>query len=500
MRRLPAPLTALALLAGSGVIAVAPTPSTATLSAAMPSAVRGQARVSDWPAYGHDLADSHVQPSAGDVDVRTVGRLRIAWAARGRGLSADGSASFVTGAPAVAGGLVVWGDWSGTVHAADVRTGAVRWATHVAGALYFGQVNSSPVVAGSRVFVGTGSGRVVALDRATGRQLWSTVVDKASYTDLFSSPVVIGSKVVIGVSSVQLTFPLHPYTFRGSVVALDVRSGRLLWRTWVQRPGVDGAGGSVWSTAAVDPARGLLYIGTGQAYEQPAGPRTDALLALRVGNGRVRWHRQFTHGDVFNFFGQSTGRDYDIGASPNLFDIRGRPVVGVGDKAGHYAVLGALTGKTVWRRQLCPGSHLGGVMTTAAVTGDSIWTTCNRLRDKDELADKVNRTSVLRLDAGSGRTIWTRSVTGGTVGAVTEAGGLVFVPNTLGTVRAFDARSGRLLWQARPAGSGQRIDHGVTGGITVADDRVLVPYGYTFIASPRFPKNAVGGLVAYRVP
>lgn len=90
---------------------------------------------------------------------------------------------------------------------------------------------------------------------------------------------------------------------------------------------------------------------------------------------------------------------------------------------------------------------------------------------------------------------------GGTVGGVTEAGRVVFVPNTLGTVRAFDGKSGRLLWRARPGGAGDRADHGIAGGATVAANRVLVPYGYVFLlatASP--PEDSVGGLRAYRVP
>ena len=39
-------------------------------------------------------------------------------------------------------------------------------------------------------------------------------------------------------------------------------------------------GATVWSSAAVDDIRKLVFIGTGQAYEQPAGPRTDALIAM----------------------------------------------------------------------------------------------------------------------------------------------------------------------------------------------------------------------------
>ena len=454
---------------------------------------------SDWPSYGHDLANSRSSPDAGAISARSVPRLRIAWAARGQGLDAAGNAPFVTATPAVQGRLAVWGDWRGAVHAVDVTTGAVRWVAHLAGPHYLAQINSSPAIAGDRVFVSTGTGKVVALDRATGRQIWSTLVDDTPETDLFSSPTVVGSRVVIGVSSVQLALRLPMYTFHGSVVALDARSGRIRWRTWVQRPGIDGPGGSVWSSAAADPARGLLYIGTGQAYEQPAGPRTDSLLALRIRDGKVRWVRQFTSGDAFNFFDQVRGRDYDIGASPNLFDVHGRHVVGVGDKGGRYAVFDASTGVRVWRRGLCPGSHLGGIMTTAAVASGSIWVTCNRLQNKNELADPANRTSIMCLDAATGRTLWVRTVPGGTAGAITEAGGAVFVPNTLGTVRAFDEHTGRLLWKVRPGGAGFNIDHGVAGGITVAADRVLIPYGYSFLTSTSFPKDAIGGLVAYRV-
>lgn len=61
----------------------------------------------------------------------------------------------------------------------------------------------------------------------------------------------------------------------------------------------------------------------------------------------------------------------------------------------------------------------------------SIWVMCNRLSNKHELADDTNRTSVLHLDAATGRTRRVRTVPGGTVGAVTEAGGAAFVPDTL---------------------------------------------------------------------
>ena len=216
-------------------------------------------------------------------------------------------------------------------------------------------------------------------------------------------------------------------------------------------------------------------------------------FALRLRDGRIAWKRQFTRDDVYTFFGGCC--DYDIGASPNLFQIGRRAVVGVGDKAGRYAVLDRETGRTVWRRRLCRGSHLGGVMTTAAVAHGSIWVSCNRfaaaaLSPFPDLAHPRNRTDIFALRAANGSTRWRRRVKGVTLGALTEAGGTVFVPNTSGQLRAWSAASGRLLWTGRPGGP-------LGGGVTVAGGRLLVGYGN--FAGPAQPPTSTGGLVAYAV-
>jgi polyvinyl alcohol dehydrogenase (cytochrome) len=264
----------------------------------------------------------------------------------------------------------------------------------------------------------------------------------------------------------------------------------------------------VWSTAAVDERRGLAYVGTGQGYVRPVGDLTDALLALCLTDGSIAWHRQFTADDVWNVFGGGFfGKDYDIGASPNLFRIGRRDVVGAGDKGGRYAAFDRDTGATIWRSRLCAGSHFGGVMTTAAVAGGSIWTTCNTVpatafKEQDVTHPyfdwpSIQRppafTDLMRLDAATGHIKWRRRVPGITFGAVTEAGGVVFVPNTDGQFRALAARSGRVLWTARPGAP-------MGGGATVAGGEVLIGYGVQFGSLQRFehpPAGALGGMVAY---
>jgi polyvinyl alcohol dehydrogenase (cytochrome) len=312
-----------------------------------------------------------------------------------------------------------------------------------------------------------------------------------------------------GISSIQ-NYAEPPYDFRGSVLALDTQTGKTLWQTDTVPAGSGGSGGSVWGTVAIDKRRGWAFVGTGQAYAQPVAPLTDSLLALRLRDGKVVWHRQFTANDVWNVLGGGFfGKDYDLGASPNLFTIGHRDVVGVGDKGGRFAVLDRGNGATIWRRKLCPGSHFGGIMTTAAVARGSIWVTCNTLSatflthpdfndlyfDFPELARPISHTDIFRLDAASGRTRWRKRVPAITFGAVTEAGGALFVPNTDGTFRAFDGRSGRLLWKAHPGAP-------LGGGATVAGHTVLIGYGVQFGLAARAshpPDTALGGVVAYTV-
>jgi outer membrane protein assembly factor BamB len=281
-------------------------------------------------------------------------------------------------------------------------------------------VTSSPAVAGGTVYVSPLEGRVVAVSARTGAIRWSTVLDTHGLTTLHSSPVVSGHRLIVGVASAENVLSPGPYDFRGSVAALDTRTGRILWQTYVMPADLDGRGGSVWGTAAIDERRGIAYIGTGQGSSRPVGPLTDALLALRLRDGSLAWQRQFTRDDVWNAFGELAGKDYDLGASPNLFRIRGRDVVGVGDKGGRYATLDRKTGATVWRRRLCAGSHLGGIMTTAAVARGSIWVACNKpsaaALDTATADNKApyfdwplhkppSYSAIFRLSAATGRTV-----------------------------------------------------------------------------------------------
>ncbi len=437
-----------------------------------------------WLGYGLDLANTRANLLERGITPDTVACLTPRW-------RLDDLAG-VTSTPAVTDGRVYFGDWDGDVHAAAVADGTPAWVTPVGAA-----INDSPFVTAERVFVGDAEGFLHALDRATGEVQWSRELDAHPDAVIYGSPVVVGGRVIVGVASTELAALMPEYDFRGSIVALAADDGAELWRVYTTTDDDQGgAGVSVWSTPAIDEARGLLYIGTGNTYEPPAAPRSDALLALRIGSGALAWSRQFTAGDVYTIFmPEPQGPDADLGAAPNLFRAGDREVVGVGDKAGVYAALDRDDGETVWAVQLGTPSHLGGIMTTAAVAQGRVFVAANMWSDAlFDFGNPEHRAVLCALEAETGTVLWQRPLPHPVFGAITFANGVVVHGTIDGTVHAIDAATGVELWTTPVRDDG---DGSIGGGFAVVDGTLWVGHGFWFFTAPA---QASGGLIAYGLP
>lgn len=117
------------------------------------------------------------------------------------------------------------------------------------------------------------------MDRCTGTLVWSTQVDTNPAAVITGSLVVYRGVTYVGISSKEEVG--GPATFRGAVIALDAATGTLLWKTYTvpsnngnsdsNKPGYY-SGNAVWSSSPViDPARGLLYVGTRTTTACPPG-------------------------------------------------------------------------------------------------------------------------------------------------------------------------------------------------------------------------------------
>ena len=131
------------------------------------------------------------------------------------------------------------------------------------------------------------------------------------------APTLVGGTLFVPVSSFEEVTGANPNysccTFRGSVVALEASTGKVLWKAYtIPEPAKPGAvnskgvqlmgpsGAAVWSAPTFDAASRRVYVTTGDNYSDPPSATSDAILAFNSNSGELAWSRQMTSGDAFN--------------------------------------------------------------------------------------------------------------------------------------------------------------------------------------------------------
>jgi polyvinyl alcohol dehydrogenase (cytochrome) len=430
-------------------------------------ALPASASAADWPIYGHDLSNTR---TAADGPPRAkLAGLAQAWQFK----SPTGD---FTGTPVVADGVVVAGDHGGWVYALDAVTGKLLWS-HDAGA----EINGTAAIdahapGGPAVFVPVaeiGGPRLLALSLRGGRKRWETVLNREKGASVFGSPVYWKGTIYMGTSGPNN----DDATSRGSVAALDERTGEMRWQTFTVPPGRDGA--AVWTTPAIDTATGRLYVGTGNNYHGEATDTADAILALDSRTGAVLQHYQATPGDVWGPDNLASGPDYDFGSSPNLIDgPRGERLVGAGQKSGTYWALERATLKPVWRRSLGPGGYLGGILGSTAYDGTRVY--------------GVDATDGNVFGLGrDGLTDWTSRDTAGThFGPTTVAHGVLYTVDPAGFVVARDPATGAELTRLS-------LDGPSFGGVSAVGGALYVSVGIGPPPEPAPQQDGKGSIVAF---
>lgn len=416
-----------------------------------------------WRSYGFDLANTQVNPDETRLDAKSLASIEEKWRI------AVGRAA--TSRPMTHDGMVYFGAWDATLYAVDADSGSIAWKQKL-GVKF---IRSSLLVTDDTVYAAA-DGTLHARRRSDGSERWNTVLDTHPEVMLDSSPIIADGILIIGVASYELGTLKADYTFEGSVVGLDAQTGAELWRVPVtgnhDGPCIGGGGVSVWSTAAVDTALGLAFIGTGQTYEPPASACGDSLLAIHYAREyageRIAWTHTFTANDVYTS-AANVGADEDVGAAPNLFEAGGKALVGVGGKNGSYRVFERATGTEVWRADLDRGigAQLGGVMATAAVHEGTVFVASNRWSawsfSKDGTHNPADVSTLYALDASDGSERWKTSLPAPVFGSFAVANGLLYHPTISGTLYARDIVTGAAVWShdfGRSLGAGPSISGG----------------------------------------
>jgi polyvinyl alcohol dehydrogenase (cytochrome) len=308
------------------------------------------------------------------------------------------------------------------------------------------------------------------------------------------SPVVFDGIVYIGISSNEETLAGNPTysccSFRGSVVALDAKTGAIVWKTF-DMPDNGGradqySGGAVWQPPAIDPKRGTLFVGTGNNYTAPASVETcqnasptancaaaddffDTALALDLKTGQVKWAKRLQGFDTWSLAcilpGAGTNPNCPVPSSPD-FDLGGAGpnllgnIVGFGQKSGIYWALDPDNGNILWSTPVGPGSSLGGIEWGTATDGKRIYVA---IADRDSLpytlvpsGQQITWGSWSALDAATGKILWqTADPTKGAIdtGSVSVANGVMYAGSYSGQMYALDTRSGNILWNFASGGT-----------------------------------------------
>ena len=360
-----------------------------------------------------------------------------------------------------------------------------------------------------KIFLLTLDMTIVALDPATGNQLARVAIAKTvpgaqpnyGYSNT-SAPICANHTIVVGAAG-------SDYGVRGFVMAYHtdltpawanpfwtVPPAGTEWRSAARLVG----GGAVWTPTTVDPTTNTLYFGTGGAVpayypslRPGADPRADSLVAVDLATGKLKWWQQQMSYNEWS---------YDTSQPPLVYtaQIGGKSerIVSVATMEGVWFAYDALTGAPIYQRvkvidnvehpALKPGqpvvvypASIGGLnyspasydpqtnyIYNAAAETAVVMVQQTSAQEKQQqlllgntylgLANGDFGTylqngwkdygSVSAIDVATGKEVWKTNTPEPERGGTTAtASGLVFVGGGDGYIRAFDAKTGAVLWK-----------------------------------------------------
>lgn len=555
----------------------------------------------DWPLVGGDWGNTRYSTLV-QIDVHNVQSLNGAWTSKP---FENGAASRST--PVVHDGLMII--TAGLrVYALNPKSGAIVWtyetdfgqgakaaeaSRNVVAVLQSGRAlpgYQGVAVGEGMVFAGLTDGQVTAIDEKTGQKRWSRQIGDdppKRGQSVSGAPTYANGVVFCGLAN-------GDFGIRGRVVALDAKTGRELWHfytvpgpgelghdSWAQDNEVWKFGGAgVWQTGVLDPKLGMAYFAVGNPVPQNGGELragnnlfTDSVIALDMKTGRLRWHYQVVHHDIW---------DVDIATPLVLYDDhtgkRSRKALAAMRPDGYLFFLDRETGETLtpveeravpqdayqrtaatqpypvgveplvpdcasWGNDFPSGFVLGcsfipdsrpppsgnapNILAptfsvrvrplsyssqTQYFYAQSAATLEWRRRADDpyflpfgsHVPGLKNRFVLAAIDSRSGKIAWKKDVSPaiyGRSGLLSTAGGLLFRGSGDGNFQAYDAKTGEQLWQfqtGQPGGGGPPSSYQIDGEQYVAFAAGASVWAFKLhgqvapVAVPRSPAMADG--------
>lgn len=508
------PLNA-AALAAAGLLAALSAAAAPAYPPVTASRLEHAAHDNGWLMYRRDYRSTGYAPfnqiNAGNVD-----RLKVAWDYES-GLSQGHEA-----APIVNGRYMFVTTPMDHLLAFDAATGKLLWKydfpleKKALKTVCCDVVNRGVALYGDMVYLGTLGNHIVALDARTGKVKWNTRLAPPGVGYFISgAPLVVNGKVIIGDGGGE-------YGARGFIVALDAKTGKLLWKTYTTAaPGTPGGdtwpkgayktgGGNPWITGTYDTATNTLFWGVGNPGPWLATLRpgdnlfTDSVLALDPNTGRIKWYYQYTPNDTWDYDGAN-----EVVMTDLTYEGKRYKALVHADRNGWFYAIDRTDGHLIYAEPFVHATSIEGfkngraqsnpdlrpaidkqVFTCPSFLGGKNWWpisinpetqmayiptqhACMTIKGTQPVAYKAGLAfldetfevlhdptdhhwgSVQAVDLNTGKQVWQYETDlPWNDGTLSTAGGLVFSGTSDGHFLAFDATSGKVLWDSGKLSSG----------------------------------------------
>ncbi|SEC08872.1 alcohol dehydrogenase (cytochrome c) [Terriglobus roseus] len=483
----------------------APAP-VATKAPAVASGTVGTLAGGEWTTYNGDYSGRRFSPLT-KITPATIDKLKLAWTFRIN--TTTGGGRRISATPLEINGVLYFTVPS-HAWAVDARTGTQLWQFDwpSKGGETIG--NRGAAVQGNTLYFETEDCNLVALDIATGKEKWHATIGNPDQFYFGSvAPVIVKNHVMVGVSGDDFDIP-------GYIEAHDPETGALQWRwythpepgtpeakTWPNDEAMLHGGGMTWVAGTYDPQLNLYYFGTGNAQPVINGDArpgdnlfTSTICALNPDTGKLVWYFQPNPHDT---------HDWDAVQTPVLIDtvIAGKPrkLLAQASRNGWYFLLDRTDGKALvstpyamqnWtlglnsKGQPIPNPEKAakpnGVLVMPNQAGASNWyppsyspqtglfyvpaydaASVYYVFDNNKKPEGwagndrggFSRASLRAIDAKSGKVRWNHqwASPGARSGILTTAGGVLFTGDPLSNLVGFNAATGDVLWHAGMGGA-----------------------------------------------
>lgn len=246
----------------------------------------------DWPQW-HGPKRDNVSTATGLSRQWGPNGPELAWQASGLGLGFSSLA--ITN-----GRIFTMGDHGAEqfIEALDAKTGKMLWKTKVGPSHEdeYGGPRSTPTVDGALLYAVGTEGDLVCLDTATGKEVWRRSLPKDFGGRMMSdwkfseSPLVDGDRVIV-----------TPGAREATLVALDKKSGKEVWRTATPDLGPGGRDGAAYSSVVISNGGGV------KQYVQLLG---RGVIGVRASDGKFLWNYNRVANQVANIATPLVSGDY----------------------------------------------------------------------------------------------------------------------------------------------------------------------------------------------